>query len=292
MGFWVKDDQKYQETSVAALSAAAKSLTLLQDKKLFLLDMDGTLYKGKELFPSTRGFLAWLREHGLDYMFLTNNSSKSVDAYVKSLADMGIKSTAGDFLTSVQATAGYLLEHHRERKIYVLGTASFRSELAARGLDVTDRRSGEVDCLVIGFDTELSFQKLEDACILLNQDIPYIATNPDWVCPTAYGFVPDCGCLIHNLEKACGKVPLVIGKPQPEMIYQAMERKSVAAEDTVVIGDRIYTDVMSGIRAGVDTALVLSGESTLQTVTESADKPDIVVNGIDEIWAYLKGVAK
>lgn len=257
-------------------------------KKLILLDMDGTLYRGKTVFPASAPFLKWLRADGRDYIFLTNNSSKSYTAYIDSLRRMGIESRPDDFMTSVQATAAYLLEHHSERKIYVFGTKSFIAELAESGLDVSDQRSDDVDCLVLGFDTELSFRKLEDACILLNSDIPYIATNPDWVCPTDYGYVPDCGCLMHNLEKATGKTPVVIGKPEPTMVLQAMKMKGVTAAETLVVGDRIYTDVLSGIRAGVDTALVLSGESTLETLAASSDKPMYVLDDIEDLWARLK----
>lgn len=250
--------------------------------------MDGTLYRGKTVFPASAPFLKWLREDGRDYIFLTNNSSKSYTAYIQSLQRMGIDSVPEDFMTSVQATAAYLIEHHKDRKIYVLGTKSFLSELAEAGLDVTDQRTEDVNCLVIGFDTELSFNKLEDACILLKHDIPYIATNPDWVCPTDYGYVPDCGCLMHNLEKATGKRPVVIGKPEPAMVLHAMKMKGVTPAQTLVVGDRIYTDVLSGIRAGVDTALVLSGESTMETLEQSEDKPDYVLQDIKELWDKLE----
>ncbi len=257
-------------------------------KKLILLDMDGTLYRGQTVFPATSPFLEWLRQDGRDYIFLTNNSSKSYRAYIESLGRMGVSSEPDDFMTSVQSTARYLQEHYHDRLIYVLGTKSFQEELREAGLKVTDRRSDDVNCLVIGFDTELHFKKLEDACILLNRDIPYIATNPDWVCPTDYGYVPDCGCLMHNLEKATGKRPVVIGKPEPTMVLQAMEMKGVRPEETLVVGDRIYTDILSGLRAGVTTALVLSGESTLQTLEESADKPHYVLDDIEDLWRRLE----
>ena len=259
----------------------------LAEKKLFLLDMDGTLYRGSEVFPTSEPFLRWLRDTGRDYIFLTNNSSKSYCAYIDSLGRMGIRSTVDDFMTSVQAMAEHLLERYADRTIYVLGTESFRSELAEAGLTVTAERSPEVNCLVIGFDTELTFKKMEDACILLNEDIPYLATNPDWVCPTSYGYVPDCGSLMFGLEKATGKMPIVIGKPQATMVLQAMKKKGVSPAETLVIGDRIYTDVKSGINAGVDTALVLSGESTMETLEASVDKPTYVVQDIRELWDLL-----
>lgn len=270
-----------------AVSPATERLNLA-GKKLFLLDMDGTLYRGSTVFPESEPFLRWLRDNGRDYIFLTNNSSKSYRAYIDSLARMGIASTVDDFMTSVQAMARHLLQHYPDRLIYVLGTESFRSELAEAGLNVTAERHPDVNCLVIGFDTELTFKKMEDACILLNDDIPYLATNPDWVCPTGYGYVPDCGSLMFGLEKATGKMPEVIGKPQPTMVLQAMEMKGVSPDETLVIGDRIYTDVLSGINAGVDTVLVLSGESTVETLAASEDKPTHVVAGIAELWNQLK----
>ena len=246
----------------------------LEKKLLFLLDMDGTIYLDRTLFPCTLPFLEAVRAGGGRYLFLTNNSSRSVDAYVEKLAGMGVKSAPEDFFTSVDALIADLRRRPPYRKCYAFGTQTFREQLARAGIPVTDKLEDGIDCLLIGFDTELTFQKLEDACILLGRGVDFIATNPDWVCPTWYGFVPDCGSVCEMLWRATGRRPeTVAGKPSPEMVLLAMERFHAAPEETLVIGDRLYTDIAAGINAGVDTALVLSGETGEKDLAESEWKP-------------------
>ena len=139
-----------------------------------------------------------------------------------------------------------------------------------------------------GFDTELTFQKLEDACILLNKGVRFVATNPDWVCPTDYGYVPDCGSVCQMLFHATGRTPEVIGKPQPDMAILAMRRAGVKPEETILIGDRIYTDIACGVAAGIDTILVLSGESTIETLQQSEIKPTYVMHDIRQVLTCLE----
>ena len=255
----------------------------LENKKLFLLDMDGTIYLDNDLFDGTIDFLERVKSIGGRYIFITNNSSKSVDKYIEKLAGMNITATADDFITSTNATVIYLKKKNYN-KIYAFGTESFKKQLADGGLNITDKLEDDIDCLVMGFDTELTFQKLEDACILLNRGVDYIATNPDWVCPTWYGSVPDCGSVAAMLCNATGRNPLFIGKPQPEMVYLAMELTGFSKEQTAVIGDRIYTDIASGINAGVDGILVMSGETTAEDVEKSDVKPDYIFENIREIY--------
>ena len=176
----------------------------LQEKKLFLLDMDGTLYLDDFLFEGVSEFLAAVKARGGRYLFLTNNSSRGVEDYVSKLRRLGIEAEAEDFLTSVDATIAVLKKEYPTARCYVAGTASFRRQLTEAGITVTDKAEGEVDLLLWGFDRELTFQKLEDSCILLSRDIPWLATNPDWVCPTAYGYVPDCGSFCQMLTRATG----------------------------------------------------------------------------------------
>ena len=182
----------------------------LKKIKLFLLDMDGTIYLDNNLFDGVTDFLEYIKSIGGRYIFLTNNSSKSVDKYIEKLKNLGITSTADDFLTSVDATVVHL-KNKNYNKIYALGTASFKEQLKAANLPITDKIENGIDCLCMGFDTELTFKKLEDACILLKGDIDYVATNPDWVCPTAFGSVPDCGSISEILYNATKKRPQFIG---------------------------------------------------------------------------------
>lgn len=262
-------------------------MTSLRDKRLFLLDMDGTIYLDDRLFEGTLDFLAHVRDIGGRAMYLTNNSSKSVRRYVDKLGRMGITATEEDFVTSVNAAIP-VLHSGGFRKIYAFGTASFREQLRESGLRITDLPEGDVDCLCMGFDTELTFQKLEDACILLNRGVAYFATNPDWVCPTAYGFVPDCGSVAEMLFRATGRRPRFIGKPQPDMVQLAMAQSGFSPEQTVLLGDRIYTDIRSGVNAGIDSVLVLSGEATMVDLADSEIKPTYVMGDIQEFYNTIK----
>ena len=261
-------------------------MSALKNKKLFLLDMDGTIYLDNELFDGTLMFLDYVRKIGGRYIFLTNNSSKGVDKYIEKLEGMGIKSTADDFLTSTDATILYLKER-AYKKIYAFGTESFVKQLNDAGLNVTTEREDDIDCLCISNDTELTFKKLEDACILLGKDVDYIATNPDWVCPTWYGFVPDCGSLADIIYNATKKRPKFIGKPEPDMAYLAMQATGFSKEETVLLGDRLYTDIACGINAGISTIFVLSGEGTIEDVANSDTKPEFIFKNIREIYNDL-----
>lgn len=259
----------------------------LKNKKLFLLDMDGTIYLDNDLFDGTLDFLDYVKSIGGRYIFLTNNSSKGVDKYIEKLEKMGIKSTADDFLTSTDATILHLKEKEY-KKIYAFGTESFVKQLADAGLNVTTKREDGIDCLCLSNDTELTFQKLEDACILLGEDIDYVATNPDWVCPTWYGFVPDCGSFADIIYNATKKRPKFIGKPEPEMAYLAMKATGFSKEETVLFGDRLYTDIACGVNAGISTVFVLSGEGTMDDLEKSDVKPEFIYENIKKIYEELK----
>lgn len=256
---------------------------------LFLFDMDGTLYLGNRLFDFTNELLATIKACGGKYMFMTNNSSKSVADYIKKLKGLGVDACYDDFMTSSQATAYYLKKHYSGSRLYVCGTKSLILELEANGFEVVTDLD-RTDVVVMGFDTELTFKKLEDVSklLLLRPDIPYIATNPDYVCPTEFGSVPDCGSVCDMLYNVSGRRPLVIGKPEPLMPILAMDKTGYTAENTLVVGDRIYTDIKSGINAGTVTALVLSGETTREILNASQDKPDFVLESARELIDIIK----
>ena len=261
----------------------------IEKMKLFLFDMDGTLYLGSRLYDFTIELLAQIRRTGGKYLFITNNSSKSVADYVKKLAGFGIEATRDDFMTSSQATAYYLHKHHEGQRLYVCGTESLKEELRGEGFTVTTNID-EVDCIVMGFDTELTFQKLHDVSYMLltRPELPYIATNPDLVCPTEFGSVPDCGSVCGMIYNATGKRPVVIGKPSSLMPELAMDKLGFSKEQTCVVGDRIYTDVKSGLNAGCIGILVMSGETTYEILEQSPDKPHLVLESAREILNVLK----
>lgn len=257
-------------------------------KKLFLLDMDGTLYLDENVFPKCREFLDAIRAMGGNFLYLTNNSSKSVSKYVEKMERLHLPAAAADFFTSTDAACAYLKRNGPYKKIYALGTTSFKEQLRANGFPITDTLEEDIDCLLMGYDTELTYRKLEDACILLGRGVTYLATNPDWVCPTAYGSAPDCGSFAQMIEHATGRLPYFIGKPRPAIAELAMEKMGCTKEETVLIGDRLYTDIACGVNAGITTCLVLSGEATLKDLEESDVKPTFVCQDVAEIYGYIK----
>ncbi len=283
----------------------------LTNKRLFLLDMDGTLYLDDRLFPGAADFLAKIRACGGKYLFLTNNSSKGVDAYVAKMTRLGVPAAPADFLTSVDALIVFLERTYgaavKKKKMYVVGTRSFCAQLATAGFLLTETPDDDTEILILGFDRELTYRKLEDACRLLARGVQeartsgdakaaaglpavdYYATNPDWVCPTAFGSVPDCGSMAWMLEKATGRLPKFIGKPEPEMALLAMAQCGCSAAETLLIGDRLYTDIACGNRAGVDTAFVLSGEGTLADLAKGQGKPTYIFENIAEVCKAVFG---
>ena len=253
----------------------------LSSKRLFLLDMDGTIYLDGVLFDGTLDLLRYVRSVGGRYIFLTNNSSRGTDAYVERLLQMGIVASPDDFVTSADATIRYLKSvYPAETLYYVCGTLSFKHMLRSAGLRVAETPSGDVNAVLLGYDTELTYRKLTDCCMLLSRGADYIATHPDMVCPVSYGYAPDCGSVIEMLFTATGRRPRIIGKPCPEMVYLSMERTGFTAEQTIVLGDRVCTDIACGVNAGVDTCLLLGGEGVPGDIEKYGVHPSCVFAGI------------
>mgnify|MGYP000859438129 CR=1 FL=1 len=259
----------------------------LKKKKLFLLDMDGTIYIDNELFDASLDFLNFIKSIGGRYVFLTNNSSKSVVEYIDKINKLGIEGDKTNFFTSSQATGLYLRENYRGKKIYVLGTESLKKEFKEYNIWLVDKYEEGIDCIVVGYDTELSYQKLVDASLLLTEGVDFIATNPDYVCPVSFGYVPDCGSICHMLYNATKRRPKFIGKPNPTMVDLAIGNSGFTKDETLVIGDRLYTDIAAGNAAQVTTALVLSGETKRGDIPASSFKPDYVFKDIGEIYKNI-----
>lgn len=265
-----------------------KNLTSLKNKKLFLFDMDGTIYMENKPFQHVIELMDEITKIGGKYVFITNNSSKSVEDYIIKLSSMGIKCSEENFFTSTMASSILFHDRFEGQLIYVQGTNSFKKELIKLGHNITDEFNESAKAILVAFDSEITGQKMRTTSKMLTfLDVPYYATNPDWVCPVEFGYVPDCGSMCFGYEKATGKKPIFIGKPNPMMINFAMRKFGYSAEDTLVIGDRIYTDIMSGYNAGVDTVLVLSGEATLDDCNKSDIKPSFVLNSVSELYKVL-----
>ncbi len=257
----------------------------LLTKKLVLLDMDGTIYLENTLFDGVTQYLKNIEKSGGRYVFITNNPTKSSRDYQTKLENMGITGlTADNFYTSVQASIALLQEQFGKKLIYAQGTQSFITQLKEGGLNVTEEFNPEICAVLVAFDTELTAEKLRTTCKTLTVcDVPYYATNPDWVCPVDFGYIPDCGSMCVGIEYATGKKPIFIGKPLPTMVDTVMKKFGVEKSDTLVIGDRLYTDIACGNNAGVDTVCVLSGEATLTDIEKSDVKPTFVLHSIKDL---------
>lgn len=269
------------------LDKYGKNADALKGKKLFLLDMDGTIYNENRIFEGTLDFLAEIQRRGARYLFLTNNSSRSAKDYVKKVTAMGICANESHFYTSGQAAAFYLRQTYPGRKVYCMGTRSLVEELENAGIPVVTEVDDSADVVLIGFDTENTSEKIRKTCIMLGKNVAYLATNPDLVCPVSFGYIPDCGSMSIMLQNATGKTPFFIGKPEPIMIRCVLQKCGVSANDAVIVGDRLYTDIAAGKNAGVDTICVLSGEATEQDIQDSPIRPTWVFDDVKGIGNAL-----
>jgi HAD superfamily hydrolase (TIGR01450 family) len=263
----------------------------LNTLRSFLLDMDGTVYLGPHPIPGASEFIRFLRETGRRFLFFTNNPSSDATHYAAKLGTMGIEAEPSDILTAGEATALYLAGETPYRRLFVLGTPSFEEELRRTGLECGAK---DPEAVVLAFDKTLTYEKLERACLLLAAGLPYIATNPDRVCPTEYGYIPDCGAIAALIEAATrgnqaqGRLPKYVGKPNPEMARMGLAKIGAAPETSAMVGDRLYTDMEMAHRAGIGAILVLSGE-TLEADLDGAPRPpDYVFGSVRELQRAME----
>lgn len=260
------------------------------------LDMDGTIYMGMSLFPYTKPFLSGLREQGIGYSFLTNNPSKSIADYLHKLDALGIRASREEMYTTALATIDYIRTHHPDaRRLFLLGTPSMISEFEAAGFIPTeDSADDRPDVIVAAFDMTLHYDRLCRAAWWISQGVPYIATNPDRVCPTDQPTVlVDCGSICACLEHATGRRPdITLGKPDPNMLSGILARHGLQPEEIAMVGDRIYTDVAMAQNAGAVGVLVLSGETTLEVAGQAERQPDIIAENIGVLGDMLREAHK
>lgn len=256
----------------------------LRSIKHVALDMDGTIYMGNTLFPWTTDFLNGLRERGIGYSFLTNNPSKSISDYLGKLAGMGIEAGREEMYTTALATIDYIRSHYPEaKKLFLLGTPSMVAEFEAAGFEsLPDSSEARPDVLVVAFDLTLAYDRLCRAAWWASQGVPYVATNPDRVCPTDQPVVlVDCGSICKCIEHATGRRPdITLGKPDPNMLSGIMERHNLRPDQIAMVGDRIYTDVAMAHNAGAFGVLVLSGETTAESAAGAEPQPDLIVESL------------
>lgn len=255
------------------------------------LDMDGTIYMGQSLFPYTREFLQRLREMGITYSFLTNNPSTSIADYLHKLAGMGIEATKEEMYTTALATIDYIRTRYPDaRRLFILGTPSMTEEFVRAGFEPTANSAEDrPDAVVVAFDKTLEYDRLCRAAYWVQQGLPYVATNPDRVCPTDQPTVlVDCGSICKCIEHATGRQPdIVLGKPDPTMLTGVQSRYGVRADEVAMVGDRIYTDIEMAFNAGAFGVLVLSGETTLDVADKAPRQPDLIAENISVLGELL-----
>ena len=261
-------------------------LNELSNIRGFILDMDGTFYLGGRLLPASLRFMDCLARRGVDYLFLTNNSSRDRAYYVEKLRGMGFDAPAEKILTSGEATARYLQGLQLGARLFVVGTPFLERELQSFGFAIVQEAP---DYAVLGFDTTLTYDKLWKLCDFVRLGTPYIATHPDFNCPTdsGTGFMPDVGAMNAFVEAATGARPKVIGKPQREILDIAMQKMRLEPAQLAIVGDRLYTDIAAGLGAGMLSILVLTGEAKLQDIENSPHKPDLIFDSLGELAEAL-----
>ncbi|MCE5341585.1 MAG: HAD-IIA family hydrolase [Planctomycetaceae bacterium] len=258
------------------------------------LDMDGTIYCGSTLFPFTPKALELFGKLGIGHTFLTNNSSRSVDSYIEKLKGMGLTADIDNMFTSTMATLDYLqVKYPNAKKLFVFGTESLRKEFEQAGFTVIRENDiAEPELVIVGFDTALTYERLCKAAWWMKQGKPFIATHPDWVCPTDQPTVlVDCGSVCAALTAATGVKPeAVLGKPDPCMLTGILKRHNLQPNELAMVGDRIYTDMTMAERAGALGVLVLSGEATLKDVETGRINVPLVVENILKLAELLQTI--
>lgn len=264
-------------------------MEILKRKKCFLLDMDGTFYLGNELIDGALEFLDILKSRNVQYIFLTNNSSKNKNSYVEKLNNMGYKAKEDEIFTSGEATVIYLNSIKSGANIYLMGTPELEEEFLKAGFHLVHDREQKPDAVVLGFDTTLTYEKIWIGCDYIRSGVKFIATHPDLNCPLEGNrCMPDTGSMLKLFEASTGVSPTVIGKPNSYVIDAIINKYGFEKEDLVMVGDRLYTDIKVGENAGITSVLVLSGETTMEYYNHSNTKADYVFPSIKELGDVLK----
>ncbi len=259
--------------------------SLLNRKKLFVFDMDGTIYLGGRPFDFAIRYIKKLRENGMRVLFYTNNASHTTAFYKEKLTRLGFEPRDGEIMTSGDVTYEFLKRHRAGQSVYLVATDELVEEYRAKGVNLLRGDEEKADIVITSFDTSLTYEKLDNACRFVRGGAEYLSTHPDFNCPTENGFIPDSGAIAAFVTASTGKVPTYFGKPYRETVEMIGEATGVAFEDMCIFGDRLYTDIALGKRFGVTAVLVLSGETKEADVEAAApaDKPDFVFDSLADV---------
>lgn len=259
----------------------------LRSIRCFVLDMDGTIYLGNRLFPYTPDFLRTVTASGRDYCYFTNNSSKNAQAYLEKLSAMGIPVPPEKMLVSNGVLLRWLNQNRPGISVYVVGTPALEADFRRAGVPFNDQNP---DAVVLGFDTTLTYEKLEKACRFIRQGSAFYGVNPDWNCPTENGFLPDCGSIAALITASTGVSPEFFGKPSPHTLEYLLAETGCREEELAIVGDRLYTDIQTAQGTGVTSILVFSGETQPEDLKTSAVQPDLTCQDLGELSSLLKGL--
>lgn len=258
---------------------------ILPQIRCFALDMDGTVYLGEQWIDGALDFLHRIEETGRSYVFVTNNSSKNAAVYVDKLHRMGLDVGEDRIVTSGQATIWYLQNHFPDKKVFLLGNPLLQEEFAQAGILLEEEHP---DVVVTAFDTSLDYRKMCRVCDHVRAGLPYLATHPDYNCPTETGFIPDAGAIHAFIHASAYRYPdRIIGKPNGDIVDYLTSRVNVKREETAMVGDRLYTDIAAGRNNGLKSILVLSGEASMEDVRRSEVLPDMIFESVKEIGKIL-----
>lgn len=268
------------------------NIDILKNKKLFIFDMDGTVYLGNNVFPFAIDFINNLRKAGKRVLFFTNNASRSPDTYLERLSKMGFSPQKDEIMTSGDVTAEFLVRNRKGKSVYLVGTPDLEKNFRERGINLLRGNEEKVDIVVTSFDLTLTYEKMKNACRFIMNGAEYLSTHPDFNCPTENGFIPDSGAISAFVTASTGKTPTYFGKPYKETLSMISEFTQIDSEDMCIFGDRLYTDIALGKRHGVTAVLVLTGETTLMDVDEAKaeDKPDFIFESLDETNKLVFGM--
>ena len=255
-------------------------MNLLHEINLFLLDLDGTVYLDGTPIGPMPSTLAKLRARSKRIVFLTNNSSRTEAEYRQKLTRMGLFGRGDLVYTSAMATVSYLKERYGGAKVYLVATDAVMEEFARGGISLTEE---DPDVCVLAYDTTLTFEKIKRLDYFLRKNTPFLATHPDDVCPTSYGFMPDVGAFLAMFERSSGRKAVIVGKPYPYMAEALSRMTGVEAGRMCMVGDRMHTDIRFANRAGMKSVLVLSGETKREDIKNFPDRPDLVLESFNDI---------
>lgn len=264
---------------------------VLQEKELFIFDMDGTIYLGAQVFPFAIRFIKNLRAHGKRVLFFTNNASHDPRFYMEKLTRLGFEPTREEIMTSGDVTIEFLRRHRAGKSVYLVGTPELERSFREAGIPLLTGHEEQADIVITSFDTTLTYEKLDNACRLVRGGAEYLSTHPDFNCPTETGFIPDSGAIAAFVTASTGKKPTYFGKPYRETVDMICEATEVIRDRMCIFGDRLYTDIALGRRHGVTAVLVLSGETTAADAeaAEPADRPDLTFPSLDEVDREMFG---